>query len=335
MGFNPHCIMVSKLVLRASAVVLALLLTVTGLNAQSTLDVQRVPIAANFRASARLVLVPLTVTDNYGKTITGLRAQDFNLFDDQVRQPIVSFSSEDTACSVGLVLDTSGSMRSALSIAKDGAQTLVQTANPNDEFLLLTVSTQPAAGPEFTTDAADFARTVAFTQPGAGMTALIDTVYLGLNQMRKAQRPQRALVVLSDGMDNHSRYSKSQLLAVALEADVQIYTIIMDGLGGGSSTGGVPFRPSMIAKPGDRGPQQEGPALLENLADKTGGLHFHAHTAIQAKEAMAKVGEALRNQYVIGYQPADSGTSGKLHRIHVTTTVPKVYVHARTGYYAP
>ncbi len=197
--------MVSKLVLRASAVALPLLLTSVGLDAQSTLDVQRLPIAANFRASSRLVLVPLTVTDNYGKAITGLRAQDFSLFDDQVRQPIVSFSSEDTACSVGLVLDTSGSMRSALSVAKDGAQTLVQTANPDDEFLLLTVSTRPAAGPEFTTDAADFARTVAFTQPGAGMTALIDTVYLGLNQMRKAQRPQRALVVLSDGMFDKSR----------------------------------------------------------------------------------------------------------------------------------
>lgn len=321
--------MVWRTVLRFSCLALPFVVASGGL------DAQRVPIAATFRSSARMVLVPVSVTDNYGKTIQGLRAQDFRIFDDQAPQQITSFTYEDAPCSVGLVLDTSGSMRSALGMAKDGAQALVSASNPGDEFLLLTVSTKPEAGAEFTTDGADFAKTLAITQPGTGLTALIDTVYLGLNQMHKAQRPRRALVVLSDGMDNHSRYSKSQLLAIALEADVQIYTIIMDGLGGGMSTGTVPFRPSMIAKPGDRGPQLEGPALLETLADKTGGLHFHAHTAAQAKEAMAKVGEALRNEYVIGYQPADSGTSGKLHRIRVTSTVPKVYIHARNGYYAP
>jgi Ca-activated chloride channel family protein len=155
-----------------------------------------------------------------------------------------------------------------------------------------------------------------------------------LNQMRRAHRPRRALIVFSDGMDNHSQYSKGQLLSVALEADVQIYTIIMDGLGG-TSSGSVPFRPSMIAKPGDQGAQRQGPDLLETLADKTGGLHFHARNDREVKEAIAKVGQALRNEYVIGYQPAESGTPGKAHRIRVTTTVPKVYIHARTSYYSP
>ena len=99
--------------------------------------------------------------------------------------------------------------------------------------------------------------------------------------------------------------------------------------------GGAPFRPSMIAKPGDRGPQIEGPELLETLADKTGGLHFRARSDSDARDAVMKVSEALRNEYVLGFQPADSGPSGKAHRIRVTTTTPKVYVHARTSYYAP
>ncbi len=284
-----------------------------------------------FHANSRLVLVPVSVTDNYGKTILGLHADDFKIFDDQKPQPILSFSSEDVPSSVGLILDVSGSMLHSLGIAKEGARALVQEANPQDEFLLLTVSTQPASGPEFTSDAGVVAQNIAYTKPG-GLTALIDTVYLGLNQMRNAHHPRRALVVFSDGMDNHSQYSRNQLLRIALEADVQIYTVILPTTGSGSPNQ-IPFRPSMIAKPGDRGRELEGPELLETLADKTGGLHFRAHDDTTAREAMRKVGDALRNQYIIGFQPTGADTAGKSHRIRVTTSVPKVYIHARSGYY--
>lgn len=306
--------------------------TLAGLDAQT---VSR----ASFQVSSRMVLVPVTVTDNYGKTILGLHAADFKVFDNQTPQPIVSFSMEDAPCSVGVVLDVSGSMRNALGLAKESAQAFVAAANPDDEFLLLTVSTQPAGEPQFTADPAGMAQTIAFTKPG-GMTALIDTVYLGLNQMRKARHPRRALLVLSDGMDNHSQYSKNQLLRAALEADVQIYTFILPTTPGGIAGNGAPFRPSMIAKPGDRRPETEGPELLETLADKTGGLHFRARNDAEAREAVRKAGEALRNQYVIGFQPADSGLSGKAHRIRVTmanpaSAMPKIYVHARSAYYEP
>ena len=296
-------------------------------------DAQKVAMAATFRTSARMVLVPVTVTDNYGRTILGLRAQDFNIFDDQSPQRIASFTSEDVPCSVGLVVDVSGSMKNALGMAKDGAQAFVKAANPEDEFLLMTVSTTPGDRFGFTSDAADVVRTIGAARTG-GMTPLIDAVYSGLNQMRKASHPQRALVILSDGMDNHSQYTRNQLLRVALEADVQIYTIILPTTGS-SAASTVPFRPSMIKKPGDQGADLQGPELLEKLADKTGGLHFHAKNEAEAKEAIAKVGQALRNEYVIGFQPADSGVSGKAHRIRVTTAGPKVYVHARSSYFAP
>src|ERR1700685_2103920 len=111
---------------------------------------QYAPRAATFRTSTRMVLVPVTVTDHYGKTITGLQAKDFNIFDDQTPQQIASFAIEDVPCSAGLVLDISGSMQSTLGVVKESAQAFVRTANPDDEFLLLTVSTQPAAGPEVT-----------------------------------------------------------------------------------------------------------------------------------------------------------------------------------------
>jgi Ca-activated chloride channel family protein len=181
---------------------------------------------AAFRTNAQMVLVPVAVTDRSGKTIEGLQAKDFNVLEDQVPQQIVSFTAEDAPCSVGLVLDVSGSMRNTLDSAKGVAHSFLQTANPEDEFLLLTVSTQPDTISGFTNDIADLEESIGRTSP-AGMTALIDTVYLGLNRMRKANQPRRALLILSDGMDNYSRYSKGELMRVALEADVQIYTIIV------------------------------------------------------------------------------------------------------------
>ena len=298
-------------------------------------DAQRVaPGPATFRATTRMVLVPFTVTDYNGKSIVGLQANDFTITDDQSLEQIVSFAYEDIPCSIGLVLDISGSMQSSLGAVKEAARAFVRTANPEDEFHLLTVSTQPAATSEFTSDVAALEEKIAYTKPG-GFTALIDTVYLGLDHMRKAPHPQRALVILSDGMDNHSRYSKSELLRVALEADVQVYSIIIDNGAVGSSTAGIPYRPSLAQKPWDQAAQRQGPNLLEELADKTGGLYFHARNTSEAKDGMMKAGEALRNQYVIGYQPAEPGLSGKWHRIRVKTTVPKVHVHSRSGYYVP
>jgi Ca-activated chloride channel homolog len=313
---------------RFSCLTLLLLLTVDALDAQNAAR------PVTFRSSARMVLIPVTVTDHNGKTIRGLRAEDFNILDDQTAQQIVSLATEDAPCSVGLVLDISGSMRNTLSSAKGVALAFFRTANPDDEFLLLTVSTQPAATPGFTTDIADLEKIIEFARPG-GRTALIDTVYLGLNRMREAYRPRRALLILSDGIDNQSRYSKNELMRVALEADVQIYTLIMDtGLAGGSGNT-IPFRPSLIRKPSDHAQESQGPDLLEMLSDRTGGLHFRARNDAEAKDAVIKAAQAIREEYLIAYQPSDSGSAGKYHRVRVKSNVPKVNIHARNGYYEP
>ena len=315
-------------VLRYSGVALLLFIAGDELNAQGA------PVPAAFRTNAQMVLVPVTVTDHNGKTIDGLRAQDFNIFEDRVAQQIVSFTAEDAPASVGLILDISGSMRDALDSAKGVAHSFLETANQQDEFLLLTVSTQPDSVSNFTTDIANLEDTIERTSSG-GMTALIDTVYLGLNHMRKAHQPRRALLILSDGMDNYSRYSKGELMRVALEADVQVYAIIVGGGSGGSSSGGAPFRPSMAAKPIDQAREREGPNMLEELSEKTGGIYFHVRSGAEAKEAALKAGRALRNQYVIGYQPTSSGAAGKWHEIRVKANVPKARISARNGYYAP
>jgi VWFA-related protein len=300
--------------------------------AVNELHAQRFANLATFRVSAQMVLVPVTVTDHYGKTVEGLRAGDFSILDEQKPQRIVSFAREDAPTSVGLVLDISGSMRNILGPAKDVAQAFFGTANPEDEFLLLTVSSQPAALSGFTTDIPTLEKSIEFTKSG-GMTALVDTIYLGLSRMREARRPRRALLILSDGMDNYSRHSHRELMRLALEADTQIYTIILDNPSGGT-TGSVPFRPTLIKKPIDQGRDREGPDLLEKLSEKTGGLHYRVSNSAQARDAVIKAGQAIRNEYVIGYQPPDSGTVGKWHRVRVKANVPEVHVYARNGYYS-
>ena len=308
-----------------SRLVFQLLLTLSGLYAQNAAA------TAAFRSDSRLVLVPLSVTDHQGKTVNGLQALDFAVFDDGTPQKIVSFAGQDSPCSVGLVLDTSGSMRNTLGAAKDIAQAFFQTANPEDEFLLLTVSTRPDAMPQFTTDPAAVDEAIKLTSPG-GMTALIDTIYLGLNRMRAATKPRHALLILSDGMENNSRYSKADLMRAAQETDVQIYAIIVDGIA--SANNAVPFRPSMAMKPIDQAREHQGPLILEELSEKTGGLHFRVHNHIAAKEAAIKVGQAIRNEYMIAYRAPDSTNAGKWHRIRVKSNVPKVNVYARSGYYS-
>lgn len=289
-------------------------------------------VPATFRADGQMVLVPVTVTDHNGKTIEGLRAQDFTVFDDEAPQQIASFSSDDAPCSVGLVLDISGSMRYALDITKGIAQAFLTASNPEDEFLMLTVSSVPDADSKFTTQVEALAQDVQATTPG-GMTALLDTVYLGLNRMRKATRPRKALLILSDGMDNQSRYSKRELMRLALETDVQVYTILVDGIPG-SSGGGAPFVPSMVAKPGQQAAERQGPLTLKELSEKTGGLYFHVRNTSDGAEAGASVARALRNEYLIGYRAPDSKEAGKWHRIQVKSKVPKLHVYARSGYYS-
>jgi Ca-activated chloride channel homolog len=281
-----------------------------------------------FRADSQLVLVPVTVTDYFGETIDGLRQQNFTVLDDQAQQRIASFSTADAPCSVGLVLDISGSMRDSLRTTKEVTRAFLGAANPEDEFLLLTVTTDPEPISGFTKNIAALEASVESARAG-GAKALIDTVYFGLTRMRSAGQSRRALLILSDGMDNHSRYSKNELMRAALEADVQIYTIITDGIPDGT----FPVRPAVIRKPWDNAEQRLGQGLLEDLADKTGGLHFQARKE-GAGEAARKAGQAIRSQYVIGYQPPDPGDSEKWHRLRVKLDVPHLNVYARNGYYS-
>jgi len=279
-------------------------------------DMTRPP---SIRANVELVLVPVTVTDWKGATVTGLERKHFKLMQDNVPKSIVSFAQQDVSCSVGVIVDTSGSRYRQLEAVKTAVRAFVETAAPRDEASLMSVSSQPKIEARFTEDPVEIRNSLRMVRPGGSM-ALVDTLYLALNKMHSAHNPRRALLIVSDGMDNRSRYSKGDLMRMAMEADVQIYTISI----------GVPARYKKQIQVRE---QPDGLTLLEDLADKTGGLHYTVEFSNEAGRVAKQVGLAIRNQYLIGYRPPD-GEAGRWHKIRVKLDVPDTNVYARNGYYS-
>jgi len=272
------------------------------------------------RADVNLVLVPAVVTDRKGATVNGLGRNNFTVLENKVPQAIVALSSQDAPCSVGIVLDLSGSMRTKLRAATDAVRAFLQTANPEDEVFLLTVGSRPHSLSDFTADFATLQNRVVAARAD-GDTALVDTVYMGLNRLRSGRKGRGALLVVSDGMDNNSRYSKSELLRVVEESDVQIYTI------------GIADSPAW-KKAIELTEQSRGLAFLSDLADRSGGMSFKAVISDDVEPAALKIGRAIRNEYVIAYGQTSANDAGKWRSIQVKVNPPQFRVYARAGYFA-
>jgi Ca-activated chloride channel family protein len=272
------------------------------------------------RADVNLVLVPAVVTDRKGATVNGLSRDNFIVLENKVPQTIVSLSNQDVPCSVGIVLDLSGSMRTKLRAATDAVRAFLDTANPEDEMFLLTVGSRPHSLSDFTADFATLQNRVVAARAD-GDTALVDTVYWGLSRLRSARNGRGALLVVSDGMDNNSRYSKAELLRVAEESDVQVYTI-----GIADSTA---FKKAI-----ELTEQSRGLAFLSDLAARSGGMSFKAVISDDVEPAVLKIGRAIRNEYVIAYGQTSANDAGKWRSIQVKVSPPEFRVYARAGYYA-
>jgi Ca-activated chloride channel family protein len=197
----------------------------------------------------------------------------------------------------------------------------LREADPKDRFSLWTVSTRPAGYEGFTSDLTALWQQVMRIKAG-GHTALIDTVYLGVNRVRSARNSRRALLVISDGMDNHSRYTAGELLRIATEFDVQIYTVAV-GTGPGA------------AKAIWSQEERRGRWLLEDIAAKTGGMSYalDLDSDEEISRIAARIGQALRNQYLIGYQPRDTSSGDRWRTIQVKLNLPHATVNARSGCY--
>jgi Ca-activated chloride channel family protein len=273
---------------------------------------------AAFHSDASLVLVPVTVTDRNGVIVNGLPREAFSVKENGKEQQIRSFGVEEDPVSIGVVFDLSGSMKGSLGGARQALRALMVSANPDDEAFLETVSTRPQSALGFTNDIGELLSEVAF-EKAHGDTALVDTVWQSLDHIRSAAHQRRALIVISDGMDNHSRHSQGELLERAMEADLQIYAISI-------------FNPPSNKKPAQLIEEQHGLLLMQELADRTGGLQFWVRSDDDMQQAAVRVGAALRNRYSIGYIPASGDRSGQWRKIQVKVARAGLKAHARTGY---
>ncbi|HWF90775.1 MAG TPA: VWA domain-containing protein [Terriglobales bacterium] len=280
----------------------------------------KTPIVPVIKKNVDLVLVPVTITDQSDRIITGLDRQNFKVYENKREQAIQHFSSEDVPISVGIILDTSGSMKTKMERAKEAVQEFCKAANPQDEFFMITFSNQPNLAGNFTTDPEELEHRLLSVQAD-GRTSLLDAIYLGLHKMRQAKQPRRALLIISDGGDNRSRYTEHEVTSLVKEADVMVYAI-------GIYDHTFPTEEEML-----------GPALLSTIAEVSGGKAFSVDDPNDLPAIAFHVGEELRNQYVLGYRPDNIPRDGKWHKIRVKLQMPAgwkfLHVRARTGYYAP
>ncbi len=273
-----------------------------------------------FAVDAPVVLVPTTVLDRKGAIVSGLASDAFLVTQDNVPQKITSFGEQDIPVSVGIVFDTSGSMQTVLPQAKSVIKAFLDACNPDDEAFLYTVSNRPEQDAGFTHDFNSLLERMVFTNAG-GSTALVDTIYAAMLQSRFARHPRKALLVISDGMDNHSRYSARELIAAAVEADVQIYSVSL-------------YDPPRNKKPIELQEERNGIFFLEDLTRRTGGLQIMAHDSSDINQAAAGIGRAMRDEYLIGFVPENADASGKWHSIKVNLKAGNAKAYARSGFYS-
>jgi Ca-activated chloride channel family protein len=274
--------------------------------------------SATLRVDTHLVLVPVSVNDMLNHPVTGLEKEHFRVFDNKVEQTITQFAMDDEPIAAGLVFDTSGSMGEKLRRSRMAAREFFRTSDSEDEFFLVEFDNAPHLRVPLTKDTGEISAQLTFSK-SHGSTALLDAIYMSLAEMKKSKKNKKALLVISDGGDNNSRYTTREVTNLVRESDVLIYAI---GVFGGGTT------------PEEAG----GSGLLSKIAEQSGGRLFEA-ISNEMPDIAQKIGIELRNRYVIGYSPSNQARDGKYHSIQVKLVAPRgmpqLKAHWRQGYNAP
>ena len=273
------------------------------------------------RVDVNLVLVPVTVVDPMSRPVVDLPQQNFSLMEAGVPQQIRYFSHEDAPISVALVLDFSGSMSNKSEFVLQALEQFFQNANPDDDYYVIAVSDRPTLVADASQSTNTILAHLAAVEPH-GMTALYDSIYLGVNKLRSSRYKRRAMVIVSDGGDNQSRYSLKEVKAMLAESDVLTYSIgLFDD---------VPF----LVKPFE---ERWGQRWLDEVTRVSGGRNIAANDRRQIPKIAAVISREIRSQYVIGYSPSDPNKDGKWRKISVklTDNPAQMHVHFKEGYAAP
>jgi Ca-activated chloride channel family protein len=277
---------------------------------------------AHLRIDSSLVLIPVHVTTPDGVSVTNLTKDNFALAEDNVQQSITTFSKDDAPLSVGLVFDSSGSMHNKMLKSSEAVAKFFKTANADDEFFLVEFNERPKLLVPFTPDSDEIYRRVARIRP-FGRTSLLDAIHLGMVQMKKARNFRKAIVVLSDGGDNRSRFTASEIKNAMLETDVQLFAM------------GI-FDEDVHRQTLE---EQNGPRLLSELAEQSGGRLYTVDNLDELESISERISQELRNQYLLGYSPTNGSRDGRYRQVRLKldapAELPKLRANYRHGYFAP
>ena len=268
-----------------------------------------------------LVTLTLTVTDLYGRFVSGLNKNAFTIFDNNEEQEITFFSDTDAPISVGILFDVSGSMGGEKIVkARKALERFINTSHPSDEYFLIAFNSRAQLLLDRTRDGEAVLQKLTMVQPKEN-TALYDAAYLGVERVTRGTRQKKALLIISDGQDNASRYNFGEVRRLLKESDVTVYAVgITDGHDAGSAAG------------------MQGQAFLDELASVTGGKAFYPQTDIEMDEIFERIALELRHQYSVGFTPKNFTPDGKWHKTKVKVKPPRgisrLTVRTRDGYYA-
>jgi Ca-activated chloride channel homolog len=269
---------------------------------------------ATVRVDVDLVVVKASVTDPLNRYVTGLSQQHFQVFEDSVEQQISHFAQEEAPISVGIIFDVSGSMKENIVSAKNSVMRFLQNGNRDDEFFLVTFNQQTAVVQDFTRQSTAIQNEVALRSAG-GRTAVYDATYLGLEKMKEAQNDKKALIIITDGEDNSSRYTFGEVKEYAKELDIQIYAI------------------------GERGKLGYGTSIIQDLVSLTGGRAFFPNSFNELDYYCDLIHAELRNQYILAFSSSNKVHDGKWRKLRVKLKppegLPRLHVRTKEGYYAP
>jgi Ca-activated chloride channel family protein len=266
--------------------------------------------SANIRLDVKLVITPVSVTDGFDRPLVELHKSNFHIYEDDAEQEISSFSISEAPVSVGVVFDSSRSMKSSIEDSRAAVEQFMTTAAAEDEFLLVKFSDKAELLTPFTRNSDEISRQLSL--PNAhGFTALLDAICLATQQMRRAANPRKAILVLTDGVDNNSRYSERELERLVREADVRVYAL------------GLFQRPE----------------FLEKLAADTGGRALWVRRLSELPDAIQTLSRQIRSEYAIGYISHRPENDGKYHKVRVEVEAPggtRLPIHTswRHGYLA-
>jgi Ca-activated chloride channel family protein len=268
-----------------------------------------------FRVGVETVFVKVSVNDPLNRYVTGLEKEHFKVYEDKVEQSVIHFSQESAPVTVGIIFDVSGSMKTNNNIqkARNAIIRFLEQGSPDDEYFLVTFNERTTLVQNFTRHSSTVRNEVAFRQAG-GRTAMYDAVYLGLDQIKGATNEKKALILITDGEDNSSRYSIAEVREFAKESDTQIYAV------------------------GEQGELGYGRSLIQNIVGLTGGRSFFPNSFNELDYYIDLIHAELRHQYVLGYNPTNTTHDGKWRKIQVKLDppagLPKLFIRAKEGYFA-